>query len=206
MEDYLHPGGKREDCTSDVFLFGDWVQICFFRTSSGIIWIRLLVLLLAEQTIQKLFVFWDFLILKFYFRITKLKILFNAIFFQRKILKIKGHDGTFLSSFHSIEPFKSAPTATANKTAMAEKLCLQWNDFTESVKTAFGNLKEDTDFTDVTLFCEDGNQICAHKVVLAASSPTLQKMLKRSEHPQPMIYIHARFEVRSSFCYDWLPL
>ena len=37
MEDYLHPGGKREDCISDVFLFGDWVQICFFRTSSGII-------------------------------------------------------------------------------------------------------------------------------------------------------------------------
>ena len=66
------------------------------------------------------------------------------------------------------------------KTAMAEKLCLQWNDFTENVKTAFGNLKEDTNFTDVTLFCEDGNQIRAHKVVLAASSPTLQMMLKGS--------------------------
>ena len=72
---------------------------------------------------------------------------------------------------------------------MAEKLCLQWNDFTENVKTAFGNLKEDTDFTDVTLFCGDGNQIRAHKVVLAASSPTLQKMLKRSQHSQPMIYM-----------------
>ena len=71
---------------------------------------------------------------------------------------------------------------------MAEKLCLQWNDFTESVKTAFGNLKEDTDFTDVTLFCEDGNQIRAHKVVLA-SSPTLQKVLKRSQHTQRMIYM-----------------
>ena len=45
------------------------------------------------------------------------------------------------------------------KTAMAEKLCLQWNDFRENVKTAFGNLKEDTNFTDVTLFCEDGKQI-----------------------------------------------
>ena len=94
-----------------------------------------------------------------------------------------------MPSFHSTEPFKSAPTATANKTAMAEKLCLQWKDFTESVKAAFGNLKEDTDFTDVTLFCEDGNQIRAHKVVLAASSPTLQKVLKRSQHPQPMIYM-----------------
>ena len=72
---------------------------------------------------------------------------------------------------------------------MTEKLCLQWKDFTEIVKTAFGNLKEDTDFTDVTLFCEDGNQISAHKVVLAASSPTLQKVLKRSRHPEPMIYM-----------------
>jgi len=73
------------------------------------------------------------------------------------------------------------------KTAMAEKLCLQWNDFTENVKTAFGNLKEDANFTDVTLFCEDGKQIRAHKVVLVASSPTLQKMLMRSHHSQPMI-------------------
>ena len=33
---------------------------------------------------------------------------------------------------------------------MAEK-CLQWQDFRDNVKIAFGNLKEDTDFTDVTL-------------------------------------------------------
>ena len=72
---------------------------------------------------------------------------------------------------------------------MAEKLCVQWNDFTENVKTAFGNLKEDTNFTDVTLVCEDGNQIRAHKVVLAASSPTLQNVLKRSHHHQPLIYM-----------------
>ena len=83
----------------------------------------------------------------------------------------------------------SATKTTANNEAMAEKLCLQWNDFTENVKTAIGNLKEDTDFTDLTLFCEDGNQIRAHKVVLAASSPTLQKVLKRSQHSQPMIYM-----------------
>ena len=72
---------------------------------------------------------------------------------------------------------------------MAEKLCLQWKDFTEIVKTAFGNLKEDADFTDVTLFCEDGNQIRAHKVVLAASSPTSQMMLKGSQYPHTMIYM-----------------
>ena len=50
---------------------------------------------------------------------------------------------------------------------MAEKLCLQWNDFKDNIKTAFGNLREDIDFSDVTLACEDGQQIKAHKVILA---------------------------------------
>ena len=32
---------------------------------------------------------------------------------------------------------------------------------------AFGNLKEDNNFADVTLACEDGQQVEAHKVILA---------------------------------------
>ena len=53
---------------------------------------------------------------------------------------------------------------------MSEKLCLQWNDFQENVKSAFGNLREDNDFTDVTLACEGGQQVEAHKVILVTSS------------------------------------
>ena len=53
---------------------------------------------------------------------------------------------------------------------MSEKLCLQWNDFQDNFKIAFGNLREDNDFADVTLACEDGQQVEAHKVVLIASS------------------------------------
>ena len=73
---------------------------------------------------------------------------------------------------------------------MAEKLCLQWNDLKDNVKTAFGNLREDTDFTDVTLAYEDGKQVRAHKVILATSSPTLQKILRKNQYPQTsMIYM-----------------
>ena len=54
---------------------------------------------------------------------------------------------------------------------MSEKLCLQWNDFKDNVNSAFVNLREDKDFSDVTLACEDGQQVEAHKVILAASSP-----------------------------------
>ena len=34
---------------------------------------------------------------------------------------------------------------------MSEKLCLQWNDFKENVNSAFGRLRGDIEFTDVTL-------------------------------------------------------
>ena len=37
---------------------------------------------------------------------------------------------------------------------MAEKLCFNWNDFQDNVNAAFGNLREDLDFSDVTLACE----------------------------------------------------
>ena len=72
---------------------------------------------------------------------------------------------------------------------MSEKLCLQWNDFQENIKSAFGNLRDDNYFTDVTLACEDGQQVESHKVILAASSPFFQKILGRNKHPHPLIFM-----------------
>ena len=72
---------------------------------------------------------------------------------------------------------------------MSEKLCLQWNDFKDNTISAFGNLREDNDFADVTLACEDGKQVEVHKVVLATSSPFFQKLLKRNKHAHPLIYM-----------------
>jgi len=73
---------------------------------------------------------------------------------------------------------------------MSEKLCLQWNDFQENIKSAFENLREDKDFKDVSLVCEDGQQVEAHKVILASSSPFFQKLLGRNkQHHHPLIYM-----------------
>ena len=72
---------------------------------------------------------------------------------------------------------------------MSEKLCLQWNDFKANVNSAFGRLRDDKEFTDVTLACEDGQQVEAHKVILAASSPFFEKILQRNKHPHPLIYL-----------------
>ena len=72
---------------------------------------------------------------------------------------------------------------------MSEQLCLQWNDFRENVNSAFGSLRNDKEFTNVTLACEDGQQMEAHKVILASSSPFFQKILRNSKHPHPLIYL-----------------
>ena len=72
---------------------------------------------------------------------------------------------------------------------MPDKLCLQWNDFHENAKAAFGILRYDKNFTDVTLACEDGEQVEAHKVILASSSPFFQKLLERNKHPHPLVYM-----------------
>ena len=72
---------------------------------------------------------------------------------------------------------------------MSEKLCLQWNDFMDNVTSAFKRLRGDKEFTDVTLVCEDGQQMEAHKVILASSSPFLEKILQKSKHPHPLIYL-----------------
>ena len=65
---------------------------------------------------------------------------------------------------------------------MSEKLCLQWNEFRENAYGAFASLRENIDFADVTLASEDGQQVEAHRVILAAASPFFQNLLKRNKH------------------------
>ena len=68
-------------------------------------------------------------------------------------------------------------------------MCLQWKDFRDNVSSAFKELRDDKDFTDLTLACEDGQQVEAHKMVLIATSPFFQKLLKRNKHIHPLIYM-----------------
>ena len=73
--------------------------------------------------------------------------------------------------------------------ANSEKLCLQWNDFKQNISSSFGDLRGDKEFTDVTLACEDGQQVEAHKVILAASSPFFKELLRKNRHPHPLVYM-----------------
>ena len=72
-----------------------------------------------------------------------------------------------------------------------KKLCLKWNDFKDIRNSTFENLRNYVDFADVTLACEEGQQVKAHKVILAAASPFFQNILKKTQHPHPLIYTRA---------------
>jgi len=73
--------------------------------------------------------------------------------------------------------------------APSEKLCLRWDDFAANLSNAFYDLKEDKDFTDLTLVCADHHQVEVHKVVMASSSHFFKKVLKNIKHSHPLIYL-----------------
>jgi len=70
----------------------------------------------------------------------------------------------------------------------SEKFCLRWNDFATNVSGTFRELREEEDFFDITLACED-DQIKAHKVILSACSPFFRTVLKRNRHEHPLLYL-----------------
>jgi len=70
----------------------------------------------------------------------------------------------------------------------SDKFCLRWNDFESNISVAFRELREDKDFFDVTLACDD-EQIQAHKVILSACSPFFRSILKRNPHSHPLLYL-----------------
>ena len=72
---------------------------------------------------------------------------------------------------------------------MPAKLFLQWDEFCNNIHTSLASLRETNDFADVTLVCEDGQQVEAHQVILSASSPFFNKLLKRKRHAHPLIFM-----------------
>jgi len=70
----------------------------------------------------------------------------------------------------------------------SEKFCLRWNDFETNISEGFRELREEKDFFDVTLACED-NQIQAHRVIISACSSFFKTVLRRNPHPHPLLYL-----------------
>eukprot|EP00090_Calanus_glacialis_P035451 TRINITY_DN6052_c0_g2_i1.p1 TRINITY_DN6052_c0_g2~~TRINITY_DN6052_c0_g2_i1.p1 ORF type:complete len:365 (-),score=92.29 TRINITY_DN6052_c0_g2_i1:686-1780(-) len=70
----------------------------------------------------------------------------------------------------------------------SEHFCLRWNDFETNISHAFQAIREEKDFFDVTIACED-EQVQAHKIILSACSPFFKKVLRKNPHQHPLLFL-----------------
>ena len=85
---------------------------------------------------------------------------------------------------HSLESYHSL---LAEKYEMSEKFSLKWNDFETNVSKSFRQLRNQTDFYDVTLVSSDKQQLSAHKLVLSSCSEYFKNILKQNKHSNPLL-------------------
>merc|ERR1711902_381253 len=94
----------------------------------------------------------------------------------------------FVAIFDFLEPANRTCTKDLVTRMSSEKFCLRWNDFETNISVAFRELREDKDFFDVTLACDD-QQMQAHKVILSACSPFFRSVLKKNAHAHPLLFL-----------------
>ena len=59
-----------------------------------------------------------------------------------------------------------------------QKFCLRWDGFRSRLSSVFDELRQDGELLDVTLCCDGGHTVKAHRILLSASSPCLRQLLK----------------------------
>ena len=70
------------------------------------------------------------------------------------------------------------------------KLGLVREDFSQHAETTFASLYSDKDLTDVTLVCEDGEEILAHRAILSCGSGFFKDLFKRHNQQQhPLVVL-----------------
>ena len=66
---------------------------------------------------------------------------------------------------------------------------LKWNEFEGNLSSTYKDLRNDKDFTDMTLVCDNYQEIEAHRVILSTSSTFFDKLLRKNKHHHPLIYM-----------------
>ena len=87
-----------------------------------------------------------------------------------------------------------------------EKFCLNWNDFSKNATYFFKELRGDQELSDVTLVSSDGEEIEAHKVILASGSEFFQNLFKQSvkRTPHPLLYMRGLKTTELNLIVDFL--
>jgi len=65
---------------------------------------------------------------------------------------------------------------------------LVFNNFKSNISSNWSELREESQFCDVTLACE-GSRVEAHKVILSSCSPVIKDLLIQTNHPHPLVYL-----------------
>ena len=68
-----------------------------------------------------------------------------------------------------------------------EKFSLKWSNFQSNVTKSFSSLRNEKEFSDVTLISDDRKLLPAHKVVLSTCSEYFKDILTKSKHQNPLI-------------------
>nr|XP_012229545.1 PREDICTED: protein abrupt isoform X4 [Linepithema humile] len=78
--------------------------------------------------------------------------------------------------------------ASSSSSGNEQQYSLRWNDFQSSILSSFRHLRDEEDFVDVTLAC-DNCSFTAHKVVLSACSPYFRQLLKANPCQHPIVIL-----------------
>ena len=86
-----------------------------------------------------------------------------------------------------------------------EKLCLKWSDYQENVNSTFGSLRDDKEFSDVTLACDDGHQIKSHRIIIKSvlSQPAQREHTSDDFHEGSQVRYppsHGRLPLQCKMC------
>ncbi|CAG9766581.1 unnamed protein product [Ceutorhynchus assimilis] len=73
--------------------------------------------------------------------------------------------------------------------AQSQQYCLRWNNHRTNLLSVFDELLQNEAFTDVTLACDDGIPLKAHRMVLAACSPYFQNLFTDLPCKHPVVVL-----------------
>ena len=72
---------------------------------------------------------------------------------------------------------------------MASRIVFPNGKFESFMRKSFRDVFSYKYFTDVTLACEDGEQIQSHKFILSSISPVFRQIFLKNPHPHSLVYL-----------------
>ena len=81
---------------------------------------------------------------------------------------------------------------------------LEWSEFETNIRQSFKELRDNQNHFDVTLATDDDHQFQAHKIILSAGSDFFNKILTRTKHSNPFIYLKGIKKVQLEQVLDFL--